>query len=109
MGQSFQFFLKDRLYFYFFISKPFEKRNPEISKEFQPQIFLDLLFRPPTKNEAFISSAESAEAPSFALRALEGPPFAFVHGLTPAVFCEGGQKFQKSLFLAQNGLFLNYW
>ena len=36
------------------------------------------------------SSAKSAEAPSFALRASEGPPLAFIHGLTAVVFCEGG-------------------
>ena len=35
-------------------------------------------------------SAKSAEAPSFALRASEGPPLAFIHGLTVVVFCEGG-------------------
>jgi len=37
-----------------------------------------------------LSSAESAEAPSFALRASEGPTVAFIHGHTPMVFCEGG-------------------
>ena len=37
-----------------------------------------------------LSSAESAEAPSFAIRASDGPTVAFIHGLTPMVFCEGG-------------------
>jgi hypothetical protein len=41
---------------------------------------------------SFISSAESPEAPSFALGASEGPPFAFIHGLTAVDFCEGGIK-----------------
>jgi len=36
-----------------------------------------------------ISSAESAEAPAFA-KAMAGPPFAFILGLTPKVFREGG-------------------
>jgi len=55
-------------------------------------LFLEIMKPPRVYTRGILPSslAESAEAPSFALRASEGPTVAFIHGHTPMVFCEGG-------------------